>query len=56
MFKNHTVHDREIPEVIRTKTADQLSIATLSIKYIEIYSVEYMSVKIKKSALKKLCC
>ena len=22
MFKNHTVHDREIPEVIRTKTAD----------------------------------
>ena len=46
MFKNHTVHDREIPEVIPTKTAYLLS--TLSSKYIETYSVEYMSAKIKK--------
>ena len=53
MFKNHTVHDREIPEVIPTKTAYLLS--TLSSKYIETYSVEYMSAKIKKSAPKKLC-
>ena len=44
MFKNHTVHDREIPEVIPTKTAYLLS--TLSSKYIETYSVEYMSAKI----------